>query len=324
MSASIGPKLSFSSFKKDSTIDYSSLQKKLSAFQIDKLTFFFRAFFDADGNGVVDANDFKILNERLRKIAGWEPEDQQYHAMVDNNSVFLECLLDQVKTEQDLHKEGLEDRTWEEALRPSKIVIESVTLNQWLNMWAKLCDMSAGISDFPIWVQLIPQVMFAVQCGKNKKGYITKECLMHFYENFAGVKERNYGKVTFIKTYYLNLQIYSLNSNLTCMLSTKILKKPVKGKTISIRNIKVKLIGLLLFTVLTIILTNQSDSLGSLVDAGYDTMTANGDYDLNLDNYCLLFANFLLGKTIYGPGKFIFGCFDNSDLSQKYQIIFEE
>jgi len=255
MSASIGPKLSFSSFKKDSTIDYSSLQKKLSAFQIDKLTFFFRAFFDADGNGVVDANDFKILNERLRKIAGWEPEDQQYHAMVDNNSVFLECLLDQVKTEQDLHKEGLEDRTWEEALRPSKIVIESVTLNQWLNMWAKLCDTSAGISDFPIWVQLIPQVMFAVQCGKNKKGYITKECLMHFYENFAGVK---------------------------------------------------------------------SDSLGSLVDAGYDTMTANGDYDLNLDNYCLLFANFLLGKTIYGPGKFIFGCFDNSDLSQKYQIIFEE
>ena len=40
-----------------------------------------------------------------------------------------------------LDKEGLEDRTWEEALRPSKIVIESVTLNQWLNMWAKLCDM---------------------------------------------------------------------------------------------------------------------------------------------------------------------------------------
>ena len=35
---------------------------------------------------------------------GWEPEDQQYHAMVDNNSVFLECLLDQVKTEQDLRK----------------------------------------------------------------------------------------------------------------------------------------------------------------------------------------------------------------------------
>merc|ERR1712083_343255 len=219
-----------------------------------KLTFFFRAFFDADGNGVVDANDFKILNERLRKIAGWEPEDQQYHAMVDNNSVFLECPLDQVKTEQDLHKEGLEDRTWEEALRPSKIVIESVTLNQWLNMWAKLCDTSAGISDFPIWVQLIPKILFAVCIGKNKKDVITKDCIRHFYQNFGNVSIAELDKVT---------------------------------------------------------------------EAGYETMTANGDYLLNEDNYNLLFANFLLGRTIYGPGKFLFGCFDNSDLSKKYEIIME-
>jgi len=253
MSTSIGPKLSFSSFKGDSSIDYAALQKKLSPFQIDKLTFFFRAFFDMDQNGVLDASDFKLLNERLRKIAGWESTASEAHAMEDNNSVFLECLLDQVKAEQGLYREGLENRSWEEALRPSKTLVDNVTLNQWLNMWAKLCNSATGMSDFPIWVQLIPQVMFAAQC--NKKGIITKDCLRHFYENFAGVK---------------------------------------------------------------------NDNLDSLVDGGYDTMTASGDYELDLDNYCLLFANFLLGKTIYGPGKFIFGCFDNSDLSKKYQIIFEE
>jgi len=253
MSASIGPKLSFSKFRGDSSIDYAALQKKLSPFQIDKLTFFFRAFFDMDQNEVLDASDFKLLNERLRKIAGWEENAPEARAMEDNNSVFLECLLDQVKAEQGQYREGLEDRTWEEALRPSKTVIDNVTLNQWLNMWAKLCSSASGMSDFPIWVQLIPQVMFSAQC--NKKGIITKECLRHFYENFSGVK---------------------------------------------------------------------SDNLDALVEGGYDTMTASGDYELDLDNYCLLFANFLLGKTIYGPGKFIFGCFDNSDLSKKYQIIFEE
>ena len=37
----------------------------------------------------------------------------------------------------------------------------------------------------------------------------------------------------------------------------------------------------------------------------------NGDYKLDYKSYQLLFSNFLLGKTIYGPGKYLFGVFDN-------------
>jgi len=36
--------------------------------------------------------------------------------MVDNNRVFFECLLEQVLAER--NKEGLEERSWEEALAP--------------------------------------------------------------------------------------------------------------------------------------------------------------------------------------------------------------
>merc|ERR1712107_388672 len=125
--------------------------------------------------------------------------------------------------EHNMYAEGLEHRTWEEALAPNKLILESVTLNQWLNMWARLCDGAAGMNNFPIWVQIIPNIMFAVQCGKNKKGIITKDCLRHFYLNFAGV---------------------------------------------------------------------EAADLDKLTEAGFDTMTAHGDYELDLENYKLLFANF--------------------------------
>jgi len=39
----------------------------------------------------------------------------------------------------------------------SKMVVDSVSLNSWLHMWARMCQGAAGIDDFPIWVQLIPR-----------------------------------------------------------------------------------------------------------------------------------------------------------------------
>merc|ERR1711997_1287780 len=216
----------------DNITDIDELEGLLSPFQREKLTYFFKQFFDFNEDGKIDAADFDGLNERLGK------DDVEYINMVDNNRVFFECLLEQVLAER--NKEGLEDRTWAEALAPSKVVVDSVSLSSWLHMWAKMCKGSAGIDDFPIWVQLIPRVIFNVICSKMRVDYITRESLRNFYENFSGL---------------------------------------------------------------------EGDTLEKVATEGYRSMSANGDYELDYKSYKLLFSNFLLGRTIYGPGKYIFGCF---------------
>ena len=55
---------------------------------------------------------------------------------------------------------------WKEAfIRYTDIqynTIPRMSLKQWLNMWGRLCYGAAGISDFPIWVQLLPELFFDV------------------------------------------------------------------------------------------------------------------------------------------------------------------
>ena len=56
----------------------------------------------------------------------------------------------------------------------------------------------------------------------------------------------------------------------------------------------------------------------------YLILLQGGDYKLTLDNYKFCWANFLLGRSIYGPGKYIFGVFDNSDIDTKYVVRYED
>ena len=50
----------------------------------------------------------------------------------------------------------------------------------------------------------------------------------------------------------------------------------------------------------------------------------NGDYKLTRENYDFVFANFLLGKDIYGPGKYIFGVFDNREIDETFPVRYND
>ena len=60
------------------------------------------------------------LNELLRNIAGWQKDDPRYLSIIDNNSAFLECMLEQVQRE----RKYADNMTWEEALRPNKVIMK--------------------------------------------------------------------------------------------------------------------------------------------------------------------------------------------------------
>jgi hypothetical protein len=55
--------------------------------------------------------------------------------------------------------------SWEEAINKDKsesLKAMAITLQQWLNMWGRLVRGTSGLSGFPIWVQLLPEVFFEV------------------------------------------------------------------------------------------------------------------------------------------------------------------
>jgi len=231
----------------DDSLDVSDISHLLSPFQIEKLSYLFQCL-DQSNNGFLSEEDLDFLDELLRNIAGWEKNDPRFLSIVDNNRAFLECMLEQVKRER---KPLSDNMSWEEAFRPSKVAVTSVSLKNWLNMWALLCRGSAGMDDFPIWVQLLPRVLFNVIVAREGADTISKSSLRNFYEKFAGLAGSELEKTT---------------------------------------------------------------------EQGFRTATANGDYKLDFSTYRLLFSNFLLGKTIYGPGKYLFGVFDNRDSFEQYKV----
>ncbi|ESO83139.1 hypothetical protein LOTGIDRAFT_236745 [Lottia gigantea] len=52
---------------------------------------------------------------------------------------------------------------------------------------------------------------------------------------------------------------------------------------------------------------------------GFKQMTDNGRYNLDIHGYEQIFANFLIGRTLLGPGRYIFGCFE--DKVEPFQIL---
>lgn len=231
--------------------------KYLSEFQVTKFTYMFHAFFDIEENGLIEQDDILAFGERMCTYTGWGKDSIEKRRMLDILETFYECVRDQVKAEY-LNEEATDADClipWNEAFDKYKDVMFNVvpkmSLKQWLNMWGRLCHGSAGISDFPIWVQLLPELFFEVG-DRDGDGVLSKEELSNFYCKISGITD------------------------------PKTLERT----------------------------TNE----------GYRALTANGDYKLNKQNYLFAFANFLLAKGIYGPGKYLYGTFDNRELDETYKV----
>jgi len=232
--------------------------KHLSPFQVEKFRFLFNSFFDIEKNNLIEADDIEAFIEKLRSYAGWEKGGKKHDYLRDIEKTFFECIKDQLKAEYQAEEGSPEDAmiSWEEAFKKhSNCDTSKMNLDQWLNMWGRLCYKSAGIADFPIWVQLLPDIFFQVM-DRDQDGVASLDEVTNFYEHFVGIEDK--------------------------------------------------------------------EKLDKISKEGYRVLTADGDYVLTKEHYFFCFANFLLGKSIYGPGKYIFGVFDNRELEETYKVIYTD
>ena len=80
---------------------------------------------------------------------------------------------------------------WEEAFKKysDQKLSKTMSLGQWLNMWGRLTYGSAGIADFPIWVQILPEIFFKVM-DRDNKGVLSAVELKNFYRDMIGITDK--------------------------------------------------------------------------------------------------------------------------------------
>jgi Ca2+-binding EF-hand superfamily protein len=180
-----------------SEMDDQNYARFLSSFQIEKFTYMFKNFFDSSadkgGDGVIDKADVEDFLERMRIFRDFTASDPRYVSMKDVLYAFYDCLKDQVEREIRASATSKGFDKWSEALAPRNKDHHEVTLNQWLNMWGRLCRGAAGISGFPFWVQLLAHIFFDA-LDYNSDGFIDFDEYKRFY-TFVGVKAENLDKV---------------------------------------------------------------------------------------------------------------------------------
>ncbi|XP_066954591.1 uncharacterized protein [Macrobrachium rosenbergii] len=206
----------------------------LSDFQVEKFTYYFTDVFDHNKDRVITIEDIHALNERMRHYAGWSEDNEYYLTMKEIHADFFECLLEHVgKIEPEYGFEFDVDR-----------IPDRVQMYQWLNMWGNLTHGARAMLDFPIWLQILPKILFKV-INRKDNGIISFDELRSFYAHFIKLPE-------------------------------------VQLDTVS--------------------------------EEAYRALTSSGDFPITEGVYLMAFANFLLGKTPHGPGKYIFGGFKDSDV----------
>lgn len=101
----------------------------------------FNSFFDHNGDSILVKEDIEGFLERMRNFRGFSKTDERYLKMRDVLFAFYDCMMDQVQKETRASEANQGYDSWSDALAAKSETVESgVNLNQWLNMWGRLCS----------------------------------------------------------------------------------------------------------------------------------------------------------------------------------------
>ena len=148
----------------------------LSTFQKDKFVHFFYH--------VISQEDFDGLNCRVRHYMDWSINNPQYLTLNEVHTLFIEYFL--VKAVKFVPKdEGFDfcdpfqDGGDEEEAAPK----ESVSIDEWIDVWGETVGRARKLSDLPMWLQYYPKTLFDT-INRSGSGIITQKELKLFYTAF--------------------------------------------------------------------------------------------------------------------------------------------
>ena len=191
----------------------------LSSFQQEKFIHFFYHVLDLNSDHVISQEDFDGLNCRVRHYMDWSINNPQYLTLHEVHSLFIEYFLLRadkfVQIDEDF---DFGDPFQDEDDAPLK---ESVSVEEWIDVWGETVGRAQKLTDLPIWLQYYPKTLFDT-INRSGTGIITKKELKLFYTAFldAGkldddaltiLADKSYNAMTSNGDVELTFHIYKLS-----------------------------------------------------------------------------------------------------------------
>lgn len=195
----------------------------LSDFQKKKFRHFFYHVLDLNNDHVISEEDFTGLNSRVRHYMQWGVNTPQYLTLTEVHDHFMTYFLvistKFSKKEDEAFDFG--DRKTSTLSELSKPVKESVSIEEWVDVWGETVGKARKLDDLPMWLQYYPKTLFDT-INRSGTGIITKNELKLFYTAFIDtgklsdealttLTEKSYNAMTANGDVNLSYHIYKLS-----------------------------------------------------------------------------------------------------------------
>lgn len=131
----------------------------VSDFRKKKLLHVFTAFFDTNGSGSIDKQDFDLAIERIGKLRGWSAGDAKYKAV----ETTLNKIWEGLQSGADANKDG------------------QVTQEEWLNLWDSFAKNPSAAEE---WQKLYCKFIFELEDASDD-GSIDSDEFSSVYASFG-------------------------------------------------------------------------------------------------------------------------------------------
>jgi hypothetical protein len=135
----------------------------LSDFQKDKFIHFFYHVLDLNSDHVISQEDFDGLNNQVRHYMVWSINNPQYLTLNEVHALFIDYFL--LNATKFVSKEGgfdfcdpFQGGDDDYDVEPR----ESVSIDEWLDVWGETVGRARMLNDLPMWLQYYQTLLHTI------------------------------------------------------------------------------------------------------------------------------------------------------------------